>query len=956
MRTFPRMRSLAVVLLGLAATMPAEAQQRVGVNAAVNVDANGLPPGGAVRRLVIGQEVVHNERITTDAKGQTQILFLDGSSVSVGPNADLVIDEFVYDPATGTGKMTLTVVQGAFRFVGGKLSKEDNAVSVHLGTSTIGVRGGVFVADVQPGGKTEVVFVYGKNLTISGQSGCSQQLYRSGFAVDIATPGGCPDSPHQAPPGSTAAILSQLDGSQGQSGGATTVPTNAMVANSALPNTISNNVTLSVQQANAVAPFVATPPTPTVTPPQVPQNQIQISSSQSQPFVASPPTPSSPTPTPTPPTPTPPTPTPPTPTPPTPTPPTPTPPTPTPPTPTPPTPTPPAPQPVVVQVVGAFKDAFITNTGFTAATTKSPFAGTITYPAATPLQNGTLAATVNGGTFSFTVSPLTAGQTTNASAPSNIGTFTSGPATLTADGDFFFANTVAQTGDYVFFFGGVPVSPAFYAPTSATRILAFHLQPDYALANGSQTQTIPFLPSFAGGTTTNATVSPFYIVAPANYPFGAYNATNNPDVISPRWLQASLAINGQGANQSSVIAISTGVFATTDAGNVYGTGVYRGSLLTGGSGAQPTRLNSAVSTVPDGTGNALYGGTTLDGFVLDQNSFNGSGQLLQNAAVTPFGQTSTSYGFNQPALATAVPSGVGASRTTQSLSGYFGGIMFPSTTSPYALDGTTAIATDAASNRLSATFSGSDPFTATTSGITSAILQFGGLTSTADGSRSAFLDNNTFAATDSQSVPSQINGQNLPVETTGQPGTRIAMVTSSVVPGAANSLLPAGVSFCQCQYLQWGYWTGELDQTNSGGTLTRYDRANINTWVAGIPTVTMPTAGTGTYSGATIGSVINNGASYLAAGGFTNTYNFGNNTGTIAINNFDGRNFGGAVAGSGNVYAGNLSGSNVSGAASGQFYGPNAAETGGGFGVHATTGPSYIASGIFAGKLTGPIH
>jgi hypothetical protein len=38
------------------------------------------------------------------------------------------------------------------------------------------------------------------------------------------------------------------------------------------------------------------------------------------------------------------------------------------------------------------------------------------------------------------------------------------------------------------------------------------------------------------------------------------------------------------------------------------------------------------------------------------------------------------------------------------------------------------------------------------------------------------------------------------------------------------------------------------------------------------------------------------------------------------------------------------------------FYGPGAAETGGSFSVHATSGPNYIASGIFAGKLTGPIH
>ena len=39
--------------------------------------------------------------VATDARGQTQVLFLDQSALTVGPNSQLVIDEFVYDPARG---------------------------------------------------------------------------------------------------------------------------------------------------------------------------------------------------------------------------------------------------------------------------------------------------------------------------------------------------------------------------------------------------------------------------------------------------------------------------------------------------------------------------------------------------------------------------------------------------------------------------------------------------------------------------------------------------------------------------------------------------------------------------------------------------------------------------------------------------------------------------------------
>ena len=67
-----------LLLLGIGlAIAPAGAQQRVGINSAVNPNAMGIPPGGVPRRLVLGQDVVFNERITTEAEGQTQVLFVD---------------------------------------------------------------------------------------------------------------------------------------------------------------------------------------------------------------------------------------------------------------------------------------------------------------------------------------------------------------------------------------------------------------------------------------------------------------------------------------------------------------------------------------------------------------------------------------------------------------------------------------------------------------------------------------------------------------------------------------------------------------------------------------------------------------------------------------------------------------------------------------------------------------
>ena len=88
--------------------------------------------------------------------------------------------------------------------------------------------------------------------------------------------------------------------------------------------------------------------------------------------------------------------------------------------------------------------------------------------------------------------------------------------------------------------------------------------------------------------------------------------------------------------------------------------------------------------------------------------------------------------------------------------------------------------------------------------------------------------------------------------------------------------------------------------------------------------------------------MFNNGQSYVAAGGFNGSYNFGTQTGTMAVTNFDGRNF--AASGSaplnGANYSFGVTSPGATGTINGTFYGPMAAETGGSFAVKTTVGPA----------------
>jgi len=212
--------TIASVLLGLSSLAIA---QTVGVTGAVNPNATGTPPGTTVRALGTGSDVVFNERIATEATGQADILFVDRSALTVGPNSDLVIDEFVYSPESGTGKLAASATKGVFRFVGGALSKNPDSVSIKTPAAIVGVRGGVILLAVNPNGAATAYFIYGEEATITSASG-RLSLHRRSWAVDI-TPDGQIGSPHPADPAVLLALLKQLNGQPGGNGGASPTPT-----------------------------------------------------------------------------------------------------------------------------------------------------------------------------------------------------------------------------------------------------------------------------------------------------------------------------------------------------------------------------------------------------------------------------------------------------------------------------------------------------------------------------------------------------------------------------------------------------------------------------------------------------------------------------------------------------------------------------------------------------------
>ncbi len=184
----PAASAAFVAALALMAPQSSEAGERVGVAAAVTPQATSKPQGGSTKTLKIGKSVFYNERITTSESGVVQVLLVDGSTFTVGPQSDLVIDKFVYDPRKGSGELAATLSKGALRFVGGKLSKQAPGVKVRTPAGELTVRGGIFQGIVHSANQAVFAFVFGDSLALS-RGGRRYTLRQSGNLFAIGKPG-----------------------------------------------------------------------------------------------------------------------------------------------------------------------------------------------------------------------------------------------------------------------------------------------------------------------------------------------------------------------------------------------------------------------------------------------------------------------------------------------------------------------------------------------------------------------------------------------------------------------------------------------------------------------------------------------------------------------------------------------------------------------------------------------
>jgi hypothetical protein len=100
-----------------------------------------------------------NDTIIT-ARGKAKLEFDDKTTVNITEQSKLVIDDFVYDPKKGTGKLAMKVALGTARYASGQIAKNNpQAVDVQTPTATVAVRGTDFSMTVDELGRSLIVLL-----------------------------------------------------------------------------------------------------------------------------------------------------------------------------------------------------------------------------------------------------------------------------------------------------------------------------------------------------------------------------------------------------------------------------------------------------------------------------------------------------------------------------------------------------------------------------------------------------------------------------------------------------------------------------------------------------------------------------------------------------------------------------------------------------------------------------
>lgn len=139
--------SLVVVLVGLVTLPASAADEHAALVKSVSGEVSVLRQQ---QRLapVAGTTLNMADHVVTGAQASAAIVFRDGTLLTVGPNADVLIRDYVFRPKDNAFAFSLYLARGSAIYESGKIGKlSPESVKVETPKATVGVRGTRFLIE-----------------------------------------------------------------------------------------------------------------------------------------------------------------------------------------------------------------------------------------------------------------------------------------------------------------------------------------------------------------------------------------------------------------------------------------------------------------------------------------------------------------------------------------------------------------------------------------------------------------------------------------------------------------------------------------------------------------------------------------------------------------------------------------------------------------------------------------
>ncbi len=144
------LRSLLYAAALLAFTTSAYAESEPIGYVKTHAGAAFVDAAGETLEAFPGLALREGDVIRTGDDGQLGLTLLDNTVMSVGPNAELVVEEYLFRPGEGELGLGVRLLRGTMQFISGVIAKlRPEAVKVRTATGTIGVRGTRFLVRVE---------------------------------------------------------------------------------------------------------------------------------------------------------------------------------------------------------------------------------------------------------------------------------------------------------------------------------------------------------------------------------------------------------------------------------------------------------------------------------------------------------------------------------------------------------------------------------------------------------------------------------------------------------------------------------------------------------------------------------------------------------------------------------------------------------------------------------------